>query len=429
MLGNSKAAKSARVAQQLRDKNGRWIEMGGLVKFSRGSDTFTGEVVDLNPAGAEPGLVKLNVTSKDHSLYGKSLNVDPQYLEAVDQKADLDLNESILHDVVAPSTQKSEFDSYMQGVKKNAGKVTDQIKKSVETDEEYFNRKAFKIVEPYTVKDAAFKNFPGYSEDGMRALDEYANEYDGINGPLRKPNRDEWIPLITAYKPLMHIIDQSVLAEPVVVHRALAAHKSLLDNILNNGIYFDKAFTSTSLNTNKIENLHNKPTYFPKDMSLVSLEIHLPAGFKAHKFDYSIQNQGLISRFADEEEVLLPPEVAFRVISVEKHPTSGGYKAVVEPILTKQNSVGVPTEDEKAQEMLDTATTEKPQKKKWWQLSMSAETFAIGTRLVSDNGIIIEKVSNEIWEYKTASNKISYNNRSIDCLKSIDSITFSVESN
>jgi hypothetical protein len=65
----------------------------------------------------------------------------------------------------------------------------------------------------------------------------------------------------------------------------------------------------------------------------------------------------------------------------------------------------------------------------WSSLDTTASQLAIGTKLTNSNGIILEKVSDEIWEYQTDANKISYNNRSIDCFKSIDSITFNVETN
>lgn len=63
----------------------------------------------------------------------------------------------------------------------------------------------------------------------------------------------------------------------------------------------------------------------------------------------------------------------------------------------------------------------------WSSFDKSAAELSVGSKLSNSNGIILEKVSDEIWEYKTAASKISYNNNSIDALKSIESITFNVE--
>jgi len=65
----------------------------------------------------------------------------------------------------------------------------------------------------------------------------------------------------------------------------------------------------------------------------------------------------------------------------------------------------------------------------WSSFEKSAAELSIGSKLSNSNGIILEKVSDETWEYKSITNKISYNNQSIDSFKSIDSITFSVETN
>lgn len=64
----------------------------------------------------------------------------------------------------------------------------------------------------------------------------------------------------------------------------------------------------------------------------------------------------------------------------------------------------------------------------WSACENSAEELPIGSKLFSQNGIIISKISSELWEYKTSFNTISYNNCSIDNFKTIEAIEFNVES-
>lgn len=65
----------------------------------------------------------------------------------------------------------------------------------------------------------------------------------------------------------------------------------------------------------------------------------------------------------------------------------------------------------------------------WSETDIIAEDLPIGSKLSSTNDIVFKKTAEEVWEYQTESSKISYNNRSIDCFKTIDTITFIVETN
>lgn len=421
MFGNSKAAKSARVKQQLRDKNGRWIEMGGLVKYTNGSNSFSGKVRDIDPDGMEePGLVRVEVVTKTHPDYGAILTVRPENLEAINEKAILDNPEpkpyekpkdSISFDVPAPGTEDL--------FEKEFGKDFDKKVNSSSYLYEKFGKDG--IAFKYSVEDSAFKNFPGYTIDEQHAMEDYVNDYFELNSSLRI-GRD--MSYSRTYRGLLSAIDKSPLAEPTTVYRGVRANADMIKKMQKNSVYFDKAFTSTSSNEKVPSGIVNDGFFIGNEkVSPLTLEINLPKGFKAHKFDYKTNDGQGFERFTDEEEVLLPPNTAFRILSIEQN-ENGSYKAVAEPILTKFNSIGTETNDEEAARMAEEAQ-KKP--KKWGLFSLAAAELAIGSKLSSSNGIIIEKVSDELWEHKTTSNKISYNNRSIDCLKSLETVDFNVE--
>lgn len=63
----------------------------------------------------------------------------------------------------------------------------------------------------------------------------------------------------------------------------------------------------------------------------------------------------------------------------------------------------------------------------WSSYHKSASELSVGSKISSSNGIVLEKISEQLWEYKTASNKISYSNNSIDNFKQIEYIEFNVE--
>jgi hypothetical protein len=388
MLGsNFSVDKSALVAKQLRDKNGRWIEMGGLVKwYTSGIGETVGKVLDTQ----NNDTVSVEITSEADK--GKTVTVPAGNLEAVKAKADLDVS--------APASQ---------------------VPNKSEEEEDNIDSFYTKITSPYNVTDSAFKNFSGYTAEEEYALQSYVYDFQGINQPLRAERSYK----SSSHNGLMNILNKSVLTEPVTVWRGLFADNNVLSKLQKDSIYFDKAFTSTSSNKQVATDRIN--TYGSKEKKPVTLQINLPIGFKAHKFDYTINNSNRIERFADEEEVLLPPEVPFRVISMEPNADGTGYHAIVEPILTKDNSSGVTTNDEIAAELTEKAKQPTPRKKKWGLFSLSAAELSIGSSLVSNNGIIITKVTDELWEYKTATSKISYNNNSIDSFKSIDPFNLTVE--
>lgn len=57
----------------------------------------------------------------------------------------------------------------------------------------------------------------------------------------------------------------------------------------------------------------------------------------------------------------------------------------------------------------------------------SASELTIGSRLTNSSGVVIKKIADNIWQYTAKSGNLSYNDNSIDALKSIDSIFFDVE--
>lgn len=65
----------------------------------------------------------------------------------------------------------------------------------------------------------------------------------------------------------------------------------------------------------------------------------------------------------------------------------------------------------------------------WSTTPIIASELSVGSKLITDNGIILEKISEETWKYKTSFTNISYNNNSVDNFKLIESIDFIVETN
>src|SRR5215217_2696570 len=100
--GNSKSTKSARVKLQLRDKKGRWIEMGGGVKWyspNLGKFMF-GTVVDATPEGKAVVEVKNPNANSEEKIF--TLTIPPSQLEKIKAKASLGSN---ANDVVAPTSE------------------------------------------------------------------------------------------------------------------------------------------------------------------------------------------------------------------------------------------------------------------------------------------------------------------------------------
>lgn len=113
--GNSKAAKSARVKLQLRDKKGRWILMGGGVKWyspALGKYMF-GTAVDVTPNGLAVVEVKNPNPNSDEKIF--TINIPPSQLEKVKAKATIptDTNDSVAPEIsqsktkVVPEVEKS----------------------------------------------------------------------------------------------------------------------------------------------------------------------------------------------------------------------------------------------------------------------------------------------------------------------------------
>jgi hypothetical protein len=76
----SRAERRANAAKQLRDRKGRWIEMGGLVRFRKGLKTQTGEVIGRSG----------NTVSVRHSDgSGVSRDVSARSIEVIDRVATL----------------------------------------------------------------------------------------------------------------------------------------------------------------------------------------------------------------------------------------------------------------------------------------------------------------------------------------------------
>lgn len=98
---NSSEARRARVKLQLRDKHGRWIEMGGGVKwFSSNINKYLfGTVVDQNP----DGTAKVEVQGSKTKL---QFNISPSQLEVISSKATIPTSDK---SSIAPSEYKADL--------------------------------------------------------------------------------------------------------------------------------------------------------------------------------------------------------------------------------------------------------------------------------------------------------------------------------
>lgn len=196
-----------------------------------------------------------------------------------------------------------------------------------------------KIVAAYTVPDAPYM-FTGYNQVEVDALGEYVGDSSFINQALRTNNSDvksnqEYIAALD------QILDKSPLVEATTVWRGIRANPTVFAALENKGIYHDKAFSSTSSNE-KVARDWIKGASSWSEKKSVTLEIKLPTGFKAHKIDYSIdQATGFsgLSSYEEEEEVILPRNTAYKVVSLKQNENNTGYTAVVEPVLTDHNSI------------------------------------------------------------------------------------------
>lgn len=110
-LGNSAAARRARVKKQLRDKHGKWIEMGGGVRWTAGSgNEYFGVVEGFSGSYAVVGQVKYQKPDGSSGTIDAQQKVASNIITAVKIKASLSDKPTQIDTAgpaVAPSAQKS----------------------------------------------------------------------------------------------------------------------------------------------------------------------------------------------------------------------------------------------------------------------------------------------------------------------------------
>lgn len=198
---------------------------------------------------------------------------------------------------------------------------------------------------PYLVTEAPYKNFPGFNMAEEEAIIEYVQDSTPINSALRKNTKYALEDNKKIIAGLDSVLDKSVLAESTTVYRGVRVTGDMFDAMSNHGIYHDKGFSSTTSKKSIAQDWVSSGNW--GDSKAVVLQINMPAGFKAHKIDYAMgkSNGWGIENYDSEEEVILPRNTAFKVISITKDSYFEKYHAIVEPVLTNHNSKEGTTND------------------------------------------------------------------------------------
>lgn len=194
------------------------------------------------------------------------------------------------------------------------------------------------ITSPYYSSNPAFANFPGYNFAEEEAIIDYVQDSTGMNVALRT-NSTEVKYHAEGIAGIDSILNKSLLDKPITVYRGFRARPEVFDSMVNLGAYTDLGYSSTSVNQKVADDWIKGSNYSEK--KAVTVKMNLPAGFKAHKVDYSVgtSNGWGIGSFDEEEEVIIPRNTMFKVISMEPNADKTKWTATVEPVLTADNSI------------------------------------------------------------------------------------------
>lgn len=195
----------------------------------------------------------------------------------------------------------------------------------------------------YTLETPGYTAFDGYNQiesESLMRFFETAHNMD-LNKALRTDKG------VAEFSLDIHAIDQviarSPLTEDVTVWRGISANPEILSKLTDpeGASYFDKAFSSTSMN----EGLAMSWVQWADDTPVV-FKIELPKGFHAHAAGYSDLEEGM---WSNEAEVILPRGLAFDIVNTEPYTTSTdteGYRITLRPVLTDSNFTAGATDDE-----------------------------------------------------------------------------------
>lgn len=239
--------------------------------------------------------------------------------------------------IIAPNIESKETDPNSEMTSEQWKKTLDkpQLMELNDTEES----------SPYLVTEAPYKNFPGFNMAEEEAIIEYVQDSSPINNALRKNTKYALEDNKKNIAGLDSVLDKSVLAEPTTVYRGVRVSGDMFNVMSNDGIYHDKGYSSTSSKKSFAADWVSSGNW--GNSKAVILEINMPAGFKAHKIDYALgkSNGWGIENYDSEEEVILPRNTAFKVLSITKDSYAEKYHAVVEPVLTDHNSKKGTTND------------------------------------------------------------------------------------
>lgn len=419
MLGNSSAEKSARAKKQLRDSKGRWIEMGSLVKWYDSIDQkeFSGIVTDLQ----DDGRAVINRTDRPGGFVAR---VQAHLLEAIDEKATLKAPAKSEAPAIPTKTVKATKESQIDGfnVRVNQSITT------IEKPDGYGGGNVIALSPASIAKlDKALADGTTGSVDlgsgttahigkdtvGFRSQD--INPNDGTPGPLnmlvtskdgfkkiseasKQPLDDKEVPDYSKVPKVEQKAPEVPKAAPFKPPTLAPRHK------LSDG-------------SSKIEITDKKVSIFTEDGYGTGDAVSLKKdSFKKVIEAYKNNPEGKIE--VDGETVTFKPDGSVNFYSRYVNPNDGSFGPASSVTVSAKGFKDIM---DKIDEPLTASL--------WSETDIIAQDLPVGSTLASSNDIVLKKVSEEVWEYQTASNKISYNNRSIDCFKSLDVIGFTVETN
>lgn len=199
------------------------------------------------------------------------------------------------------------------------------------------------LAEPVTIPYGSyggnhpFDGFPGYNQTEAEQISQYIEDSNEVNDPLRSGIAGDIQSKALEIVGMDQVIKKSPLLKDVTVYRGVSADDALVHNLINNKMYSDFGYTSTSTD----KNLSDSWVASTMDGTTpVMLHINLPAGYKAHQIDYNAVGQ---HSFTNEQEVILGRGGVFDVTHLEEYTNATGQKgyiATVSPILTEDNFDG-----------------------------------------------------------------------------------------
>ena len=183
----------------------------------------------------------------------------------------------------------------------------------------------------YDGSEDPFADFSGYNNAETGAVSDYMHDSNGINGALRSGNAGHWEYEIAA---LDQVINKSPLKSDTVVYRGISAPDSVIAAAMS-GAYTDPGYSSCSTDIDISSGWISNTAHSQTPMLL---ELHLPAGFKAHKLDYNHLASG--PSYESEKEVILPRGTVYTITHKEEYTNSEdqkGWKFTVTPVLDEHN--------------------------------------------------------------------------------------------